>query len=58
MIYFFHFDKDYIKDIIKKKIKEKKKKRSLNTLKNIILKNIIIKKSFNIFSLMCLTIFV
>ena len=44
--------------MIKKKRKEKKKKRNLNTLKDIMLKNIITKKSFNISLLMCLTIFI
>ena len=53
----FFFDKDYIKDIIKEKIKEKKKKRDLNILKNVILKNIVTKKSFNTFYLIYLTIF-
>ena len=43
--------------MIKKKIK-KKRKRNLNILKDIILRNIVIKKSFNISHLMCLTIFV
>ena len=47
-----------MKIMIKKKIKEKKKKKSLNNLKNVILKNVVIKKNLNISYLMCLTIFV
>ena len=43
---------------MRKKIKEKKKKRDLNILKNVILKNIMIKKNFNIFYLIYLIIFV
>ena len=44
--------------MIKKKKKEKEKKRGLNISKNIMLKNIMIKKSFNISYLMCLIIFI
>ena len=47
-----------IKKKIKKKRKEKKKKKGLNTLKDVILRNIIIKKILNTFYLMCLTIFI
>ena len=43
---------------MRKKRKEKKKERDLNISKNVMLKNIVIKKNFNIFYLMCLTIFV
>ena len=43
--------------MIRKKRKEKKKERDLNTSKNIILENIIIKKSSNISLLMYLIIF-
>ena len=35
------------------KKKEKKKKRGLNTSKNVMLKNIVKKKNFNTFHLMC-----
>ena len=62
MILSFHFKHDHAKDMIiikkKKKKKEKKKKRGLNTPKDIMLKNTVIKKSLNIFHLMCLKIFV
>ena len=44
--------------MIKKKRKEKKKKRGLNISKDIMLKSIMIKKSFNISHLMCLIIFI
>ena len=56
----FHFEHDYTKDIItiKKKKREKKKKKGLNISKNIMLKNIIIKKSFNTSHLTCLKIFI
>ena len=47
-----------MKIIDKKKKKEKKKKRDLNISKNIILKNIITKKSINISYLIYLIIFV
>ena len=60
MILSFHFKHDHAKDMItikKKKKKEKKKKRGSNTSKNVILKNIIIKKSFNTSHLMYLKIF-
>ena len=43
---------------MKKKIKEKKKERNLNISKNVMLKSIIIKKSFNISHLIYLIIFV
>ena len=43
---------------MRKKIKEKKKIFFLNILKNVILKNTIIKKNFNIFHLMYLIIFI
>ena len=43
--------------MIKKKRKEKKKKRNLNISKDIMLKNIVINKSFNISLLMYLIIF-
>ena len=42
----------------KEKKREKKKKRNLNISKDIILKNIVIKKSVNISHLMCLIIFI
>ena len=60
MILSFHFKHDHAKNMItikKKKKKEKKKKRGSNTSKNIMLKNIVIKKSLNTFHLMCLKIF-
>ena len=44
--------------IIKRKEKKRKRKRVLNISKNVILKNIIIKKIFNTFYLMYLIIFV
>ena len=50
MIYFFHFNKNYIKVIIKKK--------NIIILKNVMLKNFIIKKNFNIFYLIYLTNFI
>ena len=52
MWYFFHFDESYNKK------KRKKKKKKLNISKDVILKNIIIKKSFNIFYLIYLRIFI
>ena len=58
IIYFFHLDYNYVKDIIKTKKKEKKKKRNLNISKSLILKKILIKKIFNIFHLIYLSIFV
>ena len=60
MILSFHFKHSHAKDIItikKKKKKEKKKKMGSNTSKDIMLKNIIIKKSLNTSHLMCLKIF-
>ena len=60
MILLFHFRHNHAKDIItikKKKKKEKKKKRGLNTSKNVMLRNIITKKSLNTSHLMCLKIF-
>ena len=60
MILSFHFRYDHAKDIItikKKKEKEKKKKKGLNISKDIMLKNIIIKKNLNTSHLMCLKIF-
>ena len=44
--------------MIKKKRKEKKKKRDLNISKDVILENIVTKKSFNTSLLMCLIIFI
>ena len=47
-----------IKVIDKKENKREEKKRGLNISKNVILKNIVIKKSINIFYLIYLIIFV
>ena len=57
----FYFEYNHAKNIItikKKRKKEKKKKRDLNTSKDIMLKNIVTKKNFNIFHLTCLKILV
>ena len=44
--------------IIKKKKEREKRERDLNTSKNVMSKNIVIKEKFHAFYLICLTIFV
>ena len=56
MNFSFHFEYDYIKEMII--VRKKKQERDLNISKNVMLESIVTKRSFNTFYLMYLKIFV